>query len=131
MAAQKVCSLPLRIVVILASQVDGGPNVPILHQVRAIPRHSGSSGGTILGNYETSWEVPANPDRAALRAVKAKGASLKAIEPPIDTSTAASKCFLDISACSRNLRPICDASDSLKELPTQGAQRLQGPQAER
>ena len=31
-----------------------------------------------------------------LRAVKAKGASLKAIEQPIDTSTAAGKCFLDM-----------------------------------
>ena len=30
-----------------------------------------------------------------VRAVKAKGASLKAIEQPIDTSTAAGKCFLD------------------------------------
>jgi DNA invertase Pin-like site-specific DNA recombinase len=29
-----------------------------------------------------------------VRAVKAKGASLKAIEQPIDTSTAAGKCFL-------------------------------------
>ena len=31
-----------------------------------------------------------------VRAVKAKGASLKAIEQPIDTSTAAGKCFLDM-----------------------------------
>jgi DNA invertase Pin-like site-specific DNA recombinase len=30
-----------------------------------------------------------------VRAVKAKGASLKATEQPIDTSTAAGKCFLD------------------------------------
>jgi len=31
-----------------------------------------------------------------VRAVKAKGASLKAIEQPIDTCTAAGKCFLDM-----------------------------------
>jgi DNA invertase Pin-like site-specific DNA recombinase len=31
-----------------------------------------------------------------VRAVKAKGASLKAIEQPIDTGTAAGKCFLDM-----------------------------------
>jgi DNA invertase Pin-like site-specific DNA recombinase len=31
-----------------------------------------------------------------VREVKAKGASLKAIEQPIDTSTAAGKCFLDM-----------------------------------
>jgi DNA invertase Pin-like site-specific DNA recombinase len=31
-----------------------------------------------------------------VRAVKAKGASLKAVEQPIDTSTAAGKCFLDM-----------------------------------
>jgi DNA invertase Pin-like site-specific DNA recombinase len=31
-----------------------------------------------------------------VRAVKAKGASLKAIEQPIDTSTAAGKCFLEM-----------------------------------
>jgi DNA invertase Pin-like site-specific DNA recombinase len=31
-----------------------------------------------------------------VRSVKAKGASLKAIEQPIDTSTAAGKCFLDM-----------------------------------
>ena len=31
-----------------------------------------------------------------VRTVRAKGASLKATEQPIDTSTAAGKCFLDI-----------------------------------
>src|SRR5215469_13378743 len=31
-----------------------------------------------------------------VRAIKAKGASLKATEQPIDTSTAAGKCFLDM-----------------------------------
>jgi DNA invertase Pin-like site-specific DNA recombinase len=44
-----------------------------------------------------------------VRALKAKGASLKATEQPIDTSTAASKCFLDMlgmfAEFETNLRP--------------------------
>jgi DNA invertase Pin-like site-specific DNA recombinase len=39
-----------------------------------------------------------------VRAVRAKGASLKATEQPIDTSTAAGKCFLD----ARGLRRVRD-----------------------
>jgi DNA invertase Pin-like site-specific DNA recombinase len=40
-----------------------------------------------------------------VRQVKARGASLKATEQPIDTSTAAGKCFLDcVSAC--NFDPL-------------------------
>jgi DNA invertase Pin-like site-specific DNA recombinase len=31
-----------------------------------------------------------------VRAIRAKGAALKATEPPIDTGTAAGKCFLDM-----------------------------------
>ena len=38
-----------------------------------------------------------------VRAVKAKGADLKATEQPIDTTTAAGKCFLD-SGCSPSSR---------------------------
>ena len=34
--------------------------------------------------------------RSIVRAVRARGASLKATEQPIDTSTAAGKCFLDM-----------------------------------
>jgi DNA invertase Pin-like site-specific DNA recombinase len=39
-----------------------------------------------------------------VRAIKARGASLKATEQPIDTSTAAGKCFLDMLGCSPNSR---------------------------
>src|SRR6266550_1311583 len=46
-----------------------------------------------------------------VRAVKARGASLKATEQPIDTGTAAGKCFLTCSACSRSSRPTCAKSD--------------------
>jgi DNA invertase Pin-like site-specific DNA recombinase len=52
-----------------------------------------------------------------VRAVKARGASLKATEQPLDTSTAAGKCFLDMLACSRRSRPICAASASLRGSP--------------
>ena len=44
-----------------------------------------------------------------VRAVKAKGATLKATEQPIDTGTAAGKCFLDMlgvfAEFETNLRP--------------------------
>ena len=46
MAARQVCRSPFRIVVIRASQIDGRPNVPILHQVCAIKQHDGSRCGT-------------------------------------------------------------------------------------
>src|SRR5215471_17148200 len=36
MAARKICHLPLRIVIIHASQIEGRPDVPILHQVCTI-----------------------------------------------------------------------------------------------
>jgi DNA invertase Pin-like site-specific DNA recombinase len=49
-----------------------------------------------------------------MRAVKAKGASLEALEQPIDTSTAAGKCFLDCSACSLSSRPTCAESGNSK-----------------
>ena len=42
MAAWKTCRLPLRIVVIRTTQIDGGPDVPILHQVCTIKQHHGS-----------------------------------------------------------------------------------------
>jgi DNA invertase Pin-like site-specific DNA recombinase len=38
----------------------------------------------------------AGNDGRFLRTVRAKGAALKATEQPIDTSTAAGKCFLDM-----------------------------------
>jgi Resolvase, N terminal domain len=40
---------------------------------------------------QVRWRPPARQ-----RTLRAKGASLKATEQPIDTSTAAGKCFLDI-----------------------------------
>jgi DNA invertase Pin-like site-specific DNA recombinase len=40
--------------------------------------------------------ILAPPADTEYRAVKARGASLKATEQPIDTSTAAGKCFLDM-----------------------------------
>src|SRR5215472_4008147 len=42
MAARKICHLPLRIVIIHASQIEGRPDVPILHQVCTIKQHHGS-----------------------------------------------------------------------------------------
>ena len=47
-----------------------------------------------------------------VRAVKAKGASLKATEQPVDTSAAAGKCFLDMLACSPSSKPTCGVSAS-------------------
>jgi hypothetical protein len=38
-AIPQIFRLPLRIVIIRASQINGRPDVPILHQVRAILRH--------------------------------------------------------------------------------------------
>jgi DNA invertase Pin-like site-specific DNA recombinase len=51
-----------------------------------------------------------------VQAVRAKRASLKATEQPIDTSTAAGKCFLDMLGCSPNSRPTYVGSASLKGL---------------
>ena len=42
-----------------------------------------------------------------VRTVKSKGASLKATEQPIDTTSAAGKAFLDMLGCSPSLRPTC------------------------
>ena len=42
MAAREICRLPLRIVIIHASQIEGRPDVPILHQVCTIKQHHGS-----------------------------------------------------------------------------------------
>ena len=49
-----------------------------------------------------------------VRELRAKGATLKATEQPIDTSTAAGKCFLDCSASSRNSRPIFAVNANLR-----------------
>jgi hypothetical protein len=45
-----------------------------------------------------------------VRAVKAKGASLKAIEQPIDTSTAAGKCFQCAASRVRHIDPMTKVS---------------------
>jgi DNA invertase Pin-like site-specific DNA recombinase len=49
-----------------------------------------------------------------VRAIKARGASLKATEQPIDTSTAAGKCFLDMLGSSRSSRPTYGGSAQLE-----------------
>jgi DNA invertase Pin-like site-specific DNA recombinase len=52
-----------------------------------------------------------------VRAVRAAGASLKATEQPIDTSTAAGKCFLDMLGVFAESRPTCDANASSRVSP--------------
>jgi DNA invertase Pin-like site-specific DNA recombinase len=52
-----------------------------------------------------------------VRTLKAKGASLRATEQPIDTSTAAGKCFLDMLGVFAEFEPTCGASVSLKVSP--------------
>jgi hypothetical protein len=49
-----------------------------------------------------------------VRAVRAKGAALKATEQPIDTSTAAGKCFLDMLGVFAEFERTFVASDSLR-----------------
>jgi DNA invertase Pin-like site-specific DNA recombinase len=56
-----------------------------------------------------------------VRTVKAKGASLKATEQPIDTSTAAGKCSLDSWASLQSSRRTCGESASSKGLPRRKA----------
>ena len=48
------------------------------------------------GNVRTARARSIGDLQDIVRAVRAKGASLKATEQPIDTSTAAGKCFLDM-----------------------------------
>jgi DNA invertase Pin-like site-specific DNA recombinase len=50
-----------------------------------------------------------------VRAVKARDASLKATEQPIDTSTAAANAFSTCSECSQSSKPTYAGSVSLKE----------------
>jgi hypothetical protein len=49
-----------------------------------------------------------------VRTVRARGASLKATEQPIDTSTAVGKCFLDMLASLPSSRLTFAASASLR-----------------
>jgi hypothetical protein len=55
MAARKICRLPLRIVIIRASQIEGRPDVPILHQVCTIEQHHGSRAEHALSAAIQSW----------------------------------------------------------------------------
>ena len=64
-----------------------------------------------------------------VRAVKEKGASLRATEQPIDTSTAAGKCFLDMRVCRVRDEPPARAA-ARGDRQGQGGRRLQRPQAE-
>jgi hypothetical protein len=52
-----------------------------------------------------------------VRAVKTKGAALKATEQPIDTGTAAGKAFLDMLGVFADSKPTYAKSDSSKESP--------------
>jgi Resolvase, N terminal domain len=51
-----------------------------------------------------------------VRAVRARGASLKATEQPIDTSTAAGKCFGGVTA-DRSVEDDCDVGDRASDRP--------------
>jgi DNA invertase Pin-like site-specific DNA recombinase len=63
-----------------------------------------------------------------VRALRAKGASLKATEQPIDTSTAAGKCFLDMlgGVCGVRNQPQARAAAG-RDREGQGEGRVQGP----
>ena len=49
--------------------------------------------------------------------LKSRGIVLRATEPPIDTSTAAGKCFLDMLGSLRSSRPTCARSGSSRGSP--------------
>ena len=64
-----------------------------------------------------------------VRAVKARGASLKATEQPIDTSTAAGKCFLDMLGVFAEFETNLRKERQLEGIAErESAWRLQGPQ---
>jgi DNA invertase Pin-like site-specific DNA recombinase len=77
------------------------------------------------------------PDRLArsigdlkdiVRAVRAKAASLNATEQPIDTGTAAGKCFLDMLGVFAEFETNLRRERQLEgDRQGQGGQRLQGP----
>jgi DNA invertase Pin-like site-specific DNA recombinase len=54
-----------------------------------------------------------------VRAVKARGASLKATEQPIDTSTAAGKCFLDMRGVYKGRKASIDPA-KVKQMKNDG-----------
>jgi Resolvase, N terminal domain len=68
--------------------------------IKALERHRGPAW---WAGSPAAWPAVHTPQNKALthrparqRTLRAKGASLKATEQPIDTGTAAGKCFLDI-----------------------------------
>jgi DNA invertase Pin-like site-specific DNA recombinase len=61
-----------------------------------------------------------------VRAVKAKGAALKATEQPIDTSTAAGKCFLDMLGVFAEFETNLRKERHGGHRQGQGSRRLQG-----
>jgi DNA invertase Pin-like site-specific DNA recombinase len=66
-----------------------------------------------------------------VRAVKSRGASLRATEQPIDTSTAAGKCFLDMLGVFAEFETNLRRERQLKGIADcEGARRLQGAQGE-
>jgi DNA invertase Pin-like site-specific DNA recombinase len=62
-----------------------------LHHLGPLPGLVGDERAEVAGRWHKRCDL-----QDIVRAVRAKGASLKATEQPIDTSTAAGKCFLDM-----------------------------------
>jgi DNA invertase Pin-like site-specific DNA recombinase len=62
-----------------------------------------------------------------VRAVRARGASLKATEQPIDTSTATGKCFLDMLGVFAELDEPAPRTPAQGDRQGQGRRRVQGP----
>jgi hypothetical protein len=66
-----------------------------------------------------SLEVPQNPAGNAPVVQRARGAVLKATEQPIDTGTAAGRCFLDMLGVFASSRPTSAESGSWRVSPRQ------------
>ena len=64
-AIPQILRLPLRIVIIRASQINGRPDVPILHQVRAILRHHVPRPEHCSRNREARGKFPTRRNIAA------------------------------------------------------------------
>ena len=60
--------------------------------------------------------------------MNAKGASLKATERPIDTSTAAGKAFLDMLGVFAEFETNLRKQRQVEGIAKKGGRRLQGPQ---
>jgi DNA invertase Pin-like site-specific DNA recombinase len=80
----------MRVVVDLGASA-AGPEFP------ALP--SASFGAQALSSWSPAsigWPAPSGDRQDVVRALKTKGAALRATEQPIDTSAAPGKCFLDM-----------------------------------